>query len=1089
MIRLGSCGRAGYDVRMCKTLLYLVLASAVIMSSAKEKRAKAAPPEVHMLVDGFAVQRLPLQLTNLVNLQYRHDNQLVALGYNGNIWLLSDTDGDGLEDKADLFWAGKGKITAPIGMDLAPKGTPHGDAVFFACKGKVMMVADHDGDGKAEEEKVIAEGWPLARAGVDAASLCYDPKDGAVFFGLGVKWYNNAYELDESGVAHNDLGSERGAILRIAPDFKSRERICTGVRWPIGLRFNAHGDLFCTDQEGATWLPNGNPFDELLHIERGRHYGFPPAHPKHLPDVIDEPSVFDYGPQHQSTCGLRFNEGVNGGPHFGPAYWKGDALVAAESRGKIYRTKLVKTEHGYVAQNQIIACLNQLAVDLTVTPRGDLLVATHSGNPDWGTGPEGKGSIFAIHHADRDAMRPMLAAPLRENLFGIFMDRPAPGAIGLNPLMRHGLYHHAGDDHETMWPGYDVITLQQRAPVTEVRDRSGRWSDDRRALFITTPPQSAADTYSFKAMPHVDIDTALTGVSVTWRGADQMERQCWLPHLDTEVNRELLREHMPDLAAAESITMRTRLDLGSMLRPAVQINASLDHDPPPEEVTLRISSPNTPFYVKRGFDAAARAERSQPGQITHDAFITVTPQRNAPLDLAITCRAAGGAPEFQVSWHTKQDTRERAMPLRRFLVPWCRPELTRGLATLLPRPEIQGADWARGRDIFKSDKALCSKCHAMRGEGGKIGPDLSNCASRDFATVKRDIHDPHGTINPDYVTHDVRLKDGRQFTAVLRHEGDDAVLGIGAGVEVRVANGDIASQTPLKPSLMIPALDDVLGARDFRDLMAYLLTAPPLMGVYADGERPARRTRIEIDAALAGAPSPSLPVRDLKVLLVSGKKDHGKGEHDYPRWREVWGRLFSLAEKTTLDIAEEWPAPEQWSAADAVVFYRRGDWSDERAKDFDAFLKRGGGATFIHWSLEAGEQAPALAARLGLASNRRQTKFRHGPLELVFDDTMQHPIARNFSRVRFNDEMYWNLVPSDKAPMRAMANADENGTLHPQAWTQEPATGGRVFVTLGGHYSWNFDDALFRTLLLRGIAWSAKEPVDRFNNLIEAGLE
>ena len=27
---------------------------------------------------------------------------------------------------------------------------------------------------------------------------------------------------------------------------------------------------FATDQEGATWVPNGNPFDELLHIQTGK---------------------------------------------------------------------------------------------------------------------------------------------------------------------------------------------------------------------------------------------------------------------------------------------------------------------------------------------------------------------------------------------------------------------------------------------------------------------------------------------------------------------------------------------------------------------------------------------------------------------------------------------------------------------------------------------------------------------------------------------------------------------------------------------------------------------------------------------------
>src|SRR3546814_5479076 len=92
------------------------------------------------------------------------------------------------------------------------------------------------------------------------------------------------------------------------PGSNTREIYCTGTRFPVAMAFNAEGDLFASEQEGATWLANGNPYDELLHIQPGRHYGFPPRHPEYLPDVIDEPSVFDYKPQHQSTCGLNRSE-------------------------------------------------------------------------------------------------------------------------------------------------------------------------------------------------------------------------------------------------------------------------------------------------------------------------------------------------------------------------------------------------------------------------------------------------------------------------------------------------------------------------------------------------------------------------------------------------------------------------------------------------------------------------------------------------------------------------------------------------------------------------------------------------------------
>jgi len=50
-----------------------------------------------------------------------------------------------------------------------------------------------------------------------------------------------------------------------------------------------------------------------------------------------------------------------------------------ESRGKIWRTKLIKTIGGYVAQNQIIACLKMLTIDAVPSPQGDLVVTCHSG--------------------------------------------------------------------------------------------------------------------------------------------------------------------------------------------------------------------------------------------------------------------------------------------------------------------------------------------------------------------------------------------------------------------------------------------------------------------------------------------------------------------------------------------------------------------------------------------------------------------------------------------------------------------------------------------------------------------------------------
>src|SRR5262249_37438203 len=145
----------------------------------------ADPPPVQVLVPGFTVKELPVDLTNINNVKYREDGSLVALAYNGDIWILKDTDKDGVEDKAELFYENKGKLRGPIGMELTPPGYKHGQGVFVASKGKVSLIVDTDNDGKADKEIIVAEGWKEITQSVDAIGVAPDPKDGSVYFGRG----------------------------------------------------------------------------------------------------------------------------------------------------------------------------------------------------------------------------------------------------------------------------------------------------------------------------------------------------------------------------------------------------------------------------------------------------------------------------------------------------------------------------------------------------------------------------------------------------------------------------------------------------------------------------------------------------------------------------------------------------------------------------------------------------------------------------------------------------------------------------------------------------------------------------------------
>src|SRR5438034_3425135 len=257
---------------------------------------------IHLLQPGFTVRELPVHLTNINALAYSPDGRLFALGYDGRIHVLRDTDGDGLEDKAEVFWD-KPTLRTPLAMAWRPEG------LYVVSNGKISLFRE-SADKKVTEE-VVVTGWAKddgnTGGGVDALSLAFD-KENNLFFGLGCADYSNAYRVKDSK-AHYDLSSERGTIVMLGPDRKRRYTVCTGIRFPVGLAFNKEGDLFCTDQEGETWLPGGNPQDELNHIIPGRHYGFPPLNKdlvskiafEHDPGVVhDEPPVVAFGPQHQS---------------------------------------------------------------------------------------------------------------------------------------------------------------------------------------------------------------------------------------------------------------------------------------------------------------------------------------------------------------------------------------------------------------------------------------------------------------------------------------------------------------------------------------------------------------------------------------------------------------------------------------------------------------------------------------------------------------------------------------------------------------------------------------------------------------------
>ncbi len=190
----------------------------------------------------------------------------------------------------------------------------------------------------------------------------------------------------------------------------------------------------------------------------------------------------------------------------------------------------------------------------------------------------------------------------------------------------------------------------------------------------------------------------------------------------------------------------------------------------------------------------------------------------------------------------------------------------------------------------------------------------------------RDITQPSFAINPDFLPQLVTMTDDRLFAGVVRTVEGKLHIGDADGKVIVVDKADVASLKASPLSIMPDDLLKKLTPEQSRDLLTFLLTPAPRMPEdYAGTEkRPKPRTLAEVNAALAGAPNPPAKTRPIRVVLVAGAKDHGKGEHDYPAWLKAWNELLSAGDNIEVATAMEWPAKEEFQKADAIVFFQRG---------------------------------------------------------------------------------------------------------------------------------------------------------------------
>ena len=215
--------------------------------------------------------------------------------------------------------------------------------------GKIYALRDRDGDGKAEEKHVLAQGLTMPNgvafhegdlyvAEVSrilrfrniGSHLTDPPKPEVVFDAFPTDlWHGWKYlRISPDGKLYTAIGAPcnickpekeiYATLVRLNTDGSGFEIFAHGVRNSVGFDWQpGTGTLWFTDN-GRDWLGDDVPPDELNHAAKaGLHFGYPYCHGEAIPDpkfgqYADceqyTPPAWQFG-AHMAPLGLRFYTG------------------------------------------------------------------------------------------------------------------------------------------------------------------------------------------------------------------------------------------------------------------------------------------------------------------------------------------------------------------------------------------------------------------------------------------------------------------------------------------------------------------------------------------------------------------------------------------------------------------------------------------------------------------------------------------------------------------------------------------------------------------------------------------------------------
>lgn len=350
---------------------------------------------------------------------------------------IRDTDGDGIADESRILMEG---FNDDPTWDIAGGILYHEGELIVGVPPGVYRLLDENKDGVPERRVPISEGYNIHPAfGGHGISGLIVGSDGRIYWEVGDIGLN---VVDKDGRRWSY--PNQGAVLRANPDGSDFEVFATGIRNLQEFSFDEHGNLISVDNDGdhegeyerLVYIPNGSDSGWRSNWQYGKY-----TDPKNnrynvwMDEEMFKPRfegqaahiIPPVAPYHAGPSGMAYNPGTAVSEE-----WRNHFFVSsfpgAPAGARIYAFTLKEDGAGFALESDKVLLRGILTVGMKIGPDGALYLT------DWVTGWDSKnsGRLWKL-----DAPK-AAGSPMRKEVQSLLVENFSARSVGdLAALLRH----------------------------------------------------------------------------------------------------------------------------------------------------------------------------------------------------------------------------------------------------------------------------------------------------------------------------------------------------------------------------------------------------------------------------------------------------------------------------------------------------------------------------------------------------------------------------------------------------------------------------------------------------------------------------